>query len=132
MGKVLLPRSRFSGDTCTAPEVTRYHPCLGGKIFCFSFNLSSREKKRLTAVYQSLCPLRAGNWRALKTTQKILDAGGPNICCHLVGWAAVFSFFPFFFIFFAFFFFFKLYIIILVLPNIKMNPPQVGSSVPFF
>ena len=29
------------------------------------------------------------------------------------------------FIFFKFYFIFKLYIIVLVLPNIKMNPPQV-------
>ena len=28
--------------------------------------------------------------------------------------------------FFLFYFIFKLYIIVLVLPNIKMNPPQVG------
>ena len=34
-----------------------------------------------------------------------------------------------FFIFFKFYFIFKLYIIVLVLPNIKMNPPQV-SCVP--
>ena len=38
---------------------------------------------------------------------------------------------PFYFFFFLFFFFlkfyfiFKLYITVLVLPNIKMNPPQV-------
>ena len=30
-----------------------------------------------------------------------------------------------FFIFFKFYFIFKLYITVLVLPNIKMNPPQV-------
>ena len=29
------------------------------------------------------------------------------------------------FVFFLFYFIFKLYIIVLVLPNIKMNPPQV-------
>ena len=31
----------------------------------------------------------------------------------------------------SFFFFFKLYIIVLVLPNIKMNPPQVYMCSPF-
>ena len=29
-------------------------------------------------------------------------------------------------IFFLFYFIFKLYIIVLVLPNIKMNPPQIA------
>ena len=32
-------------------------------------------------------------------------------------------------IFFKFYFIFKFYIIVLVLPNIKMNPPQVGFRV---
>ena len=36
----------------------------------------------------------------------------------------------FFLIFFKFYFIFKLYIIILVLPNIKMNPPQVYMCSP--
>ena len=36
-----------------------------------------------------------------------------------------FLFFLFLFIYFNFILFFKLYIIVLVLPNIKMNPPQV-------
>ena len=31
----------------------------------------------------------------------------------------------FFFLIYLFFFIFKLYITVLVLPNIKMNPPQV-------
>ena len=31
---------------------------------------------------------------------------------------------------FSFFLFFKLYIIVLVLPNIKMNPPQVYMCSP--
>ena len=31
------------------------------------------------------------------------------------------------FFFFKFYFILKLYIIVLVLPNIKMNPPQVGT-----
>ena len=43
-------------------------------------------------------------------------------------------FFSLFKIFFfnvdRFFFFFKLYIIVLVLPNIKMNPPQVYMCSP--
>ena len=42
------------------------------------------------------------------------------------------SFFPFYFIFtfFKFYFIFKLYNIVLVLPNIKMNPPQVYMCSP--
>ena len=36
----------------------------------------------------------------------------------------------FFFLFFKFYFIFKLYIIVLVLPNIKMNPPQVYMCSP--
>ena len=38
--------------------------------------------------------------------------------------------FLFFFLVFLSFFFFKLYIIVLVLPNIKMNPPQVYMCSP--
>ena len=38
--------------------------------------------------------------------------------------------FPLLFIFFKFYFIFKLYIIVLVLPNIKMNPPQVYMCSP--
>ena len=40
--------------------------------------------------------------------------------------------FPFFFFnfFFKFYFSFKLYTIVLVLPNIKMNPPQVYMCSP--
>ena len=38
---------------------------------------------------------------------------------------SIFIFFLFF-IFFKFYFIFKLYITVLVLPNIKMNPPQVS------
>ena len=40
--------------------------------------------------------------------------------CHIYSTKIVFFFF-----FFNFILFFKLYIIVLVLPNIKMNPPQV-------
>ena len=36
----------------------------------------------------------------------------------------------YFFLFFQFYFIFKLYIIVLVLPNIKMNPPQVYMCSP--
>ena len=36
----------------------------------------------------------------------------------------------FFFFFFNFYFIFKLYIIVLVLPNAKMNPPQVYMCSP--
>ena len=39
-----------------------------------------------------------------------------------------FFLFPFFF--FKFYFIFKLYIIVLILPNIKMNPPQVYMCSP--
>ena len=40
------------------------------------------------------------------------------------------SFFIFIFYFFKFYFIFKLYIIVLVLPNIKMNPPQAHMCSP--
>ena len=39
-------------------------------------------------------------------------------------------YFNFFLFFFKFYFIFKLYIIVLVLPNIKMNPPQVYMCAP--
>ena len=41
-----------------------------------------------------------------------------------------FFFFFFYSFFFKFYFIFKLYIIVLVLPNIKMNPPQVYMCSP--
>ena len=45
--------------------------------------------------------------------------------------ASVFSFLFFkFFNFFKFYFIFKLYNIVLVLPNIEMNPPQVYLCFP--
>ena len=40
------------------------------------------------------------------------------------------QFLSFLFFFFKFYFIFKLYIIVLVLPNIKMNPPQVYMCSP--
>ena len=42
----------------------------------------------------------------------------------------IFSFFFFWIFFFEFYFIFKLYIIVLVLPNIKMNPSQVYMCSP--
>ena len=62
---------------------------------------------------------------------------GP-IACHLPGSSAHGIFQVrilelvaiFFFFFFNFILFFKLYIIVLVLPNIKMNPPQVYMCSP--
>ena len=49
-----------------------------------------------------------------------------------VTWLLLFFFFYVysFIIFFEFYFIFKLYIILLVLPNIKMNPPQVYMCSP--
>ena len=48
--------------------------------------------------------------------------GASNICCFSTLLNDVF------FLFFALIdFIFKLYIIVLVLPNIKMNPPQVND-----
>ena len=47
------------------------------------------------------------------------------------GYPLQYSFFFFFFLnFFKFYFIFKLYITVLVLPNIKMNPPQVYMCSP--
>ena len=48
-------------------------------------------------------------------------------------WKIVGNFFFFFFnFFFKFYFIFRLYITVLVLPNIKMNPPQVYTCSPFW
>ena len=46
---------------------------------------------------------------------------------RLIGWMSIVYYFDrtHFSFFFNFYFIFKLYIIVLVLPNIKMNPPQV-------
>ena len=100
MVRVLLPRSRCSGDTRAAPGYQVPSASRLQNILFFFQSFFKGKKKRLTAAYQSLCLLRAGNWRALKTMRKILDAGCPNLCCHLVGCAAVFSFFPFNFFYF--------------------------------
>ena len=42
----------------------------------------------------------------------------------------LFFFLVFIYLFFKFYFIFKLYITVLVLPNIKMNPPQVYMCSP--
>ena len=48
---------------------------------------------------------------------------------NLISGSSAFSFF-FFFLLFKFYFIFKLYIIVLVLPNIEMNLPQVYPRSP--
>ena len=51
----------------------------------------------------------------------------------LVSEEATYTFFPFLFfinLFFKFYFIFKLYITVLVLPNIELNPPQVYMCSP--
>ena len=112
-GLKIRPGAVWLNGKSAAPQESlfRWHPrCAwlpgttrvsAAKYFVFlSIFLQGEKKKRLTAAYQSLCLLRAGNWRALKTMRKILDAGCPNLCCHLVGCAAAFSFFPFNFFYF--------------------------------
>ena len=48
------------------------------------------------------------------------------VCFYKVVWLSLSSCIVF--LFFKFYFIFKLYITVLVLPNIKMNPPQVSSK----
>ena len=64
------------------------------------------------------------------------DQLGVNFCIRYeVGSYSFFGrflkvFFYYYYYFFKFYFIFKLYIIVLVLPNIKMNPPQVYMCSP--
>ena len=56
-----------------------------------------------------------------------------NILGQFTGYFHLFSYdLLFFFFLFKFCFIFKLYIIVLVLPNIKMNPPQVYMCSPSY
>ena len=74
---------------------------------------------------------------------KTVIDGAIVLCCGRIGYKEKFPllqhlnplhsffFFLFFlFYFFKFYFIFKLYITVLVLPNIKMNPPQVYMCSP--
>ena len=64
-------------------------------------------------------------WEGRKNPSALLlKSGETDSLMHLF----YFIFFQFFF--FNFFFIFKLYKIVLVLPNIKMNPPQVYMCSP--
>ena len=75
------------------------------------------------------------------------NSAGVNVSVHIFVWVSVFNcfeyiprcritglfgnpIFNFFFFFFKFYFIFKLYITVLDLPNIKMNPPQVYMCSP--
>ena len=57
----------------------------------------------------------------------ILDNGYLATLCGLINYRFLFCFVSFFF---KFYFIFKLNIIVLVLPNIKMNPPQAYTCSP--
>ena len=63
----------------------------------------------------------------LSKVRKLLDSGVRNWTHR--NWI-IKSTFIYLFFFFLFYFIFKLYIIVLVLPNIKMNPPQVYMCSP--
>ena len=52
------------------------------------------------------------------------------VILYIISFYMLFLFYFIFFNFFKFYFIFKLYIIVLVLPNIKMNPPQVYMCSP--
>ena len=56
----------------------------------------------------------------------------PSICHEVMGPDAMILVFWMLSFFILFYFIFKLYIIVLVLPNIKMNPPQVYMKSVFF
>ena len=70
--------------------------------------------------------------KEIKTkVEDMAEAEDPLSCLSLLSFQRVpgllvsSSFSVLFFLFFKFYFIFKLYITVLVLPNIKMNPPQL-------
>ena len=71
--------------------------------------------------------------RLFYTSVSLLLSHIQGYCCHLSGfhvYALVYCIGVFLFFFFQFYFIFKLYITVLDLPNIKMNPPQVYMCSP--
>ena len=53
-----------------------------------------------------------------------------NVCAYIYVYINIYTHLITIVYFFLFYFIFKLYIIVLVLPNIKMNPPQVYMCSP--
>ena len=69
-------------------------------------------------------------WTTSPATPKVSQIANPVEFTSSVVLDSVYLFFSFFSFSFFFNFIFKLYIIVLVLPNIKMNPPQVYMCSP--
>ena len=108
--------SKITADGDCSHEIKR-HFLLGRKVMT---NLDSIFKSRDITLPTKVCPVKAmvfpvvmygcESWTVKKAEHRRIDA--------------------FVFFFFKFNFIFKLYIIVLVLPNIKMNPPQVYMCSP--
>ena len=78
----------------------------------------------LRLLSQCICPMFKGGAVALSKILSTLQEWKEH--CQTHG----FMLLLFFFFYNSFFFIFKLYIIVLLLPNIKMNPPQVYMCSP--
>ena len=89
------------------------------KRWSFSFKISPSNE------HSGLISFRM-DWFDLPAVQGILK----SLLQHHSSKASILRCSAFFFFFFKFYFIFKLYITVLVLPNLKMNPPQVYMCSP--
>ena len=105
----------------------KLHLPFGKKVMT---NLDSILKSKDITLSTEVCLVKAmvfpvvmygcESWSIEKAEHQRIDAS--ELCC----WRRLF----FFVFFFKFYFIFKLHIIVLVLPNIKMNPSQVYMCSP--
>ena len=109
----ILGDSKITADVDCSHEFKR-HLLLGRKVMINIYSiLKNRDTTLPTKVYlvkAMVFPVAmygCENWTIKKAEHRRIDA-----------------------LFFKFYFIFKLYIIVLVLPNIKMNPPQVYMCAP--
>ena len=79
-------------------------------------------------AYLNACRVTWPPWMSIYSTRTYLLTYCPGFFCLFVCFSFSFLLTSFFF---KFYFIFKLYIIVSVLPNIKMNPPQVYMCSPF-
>ena len=95
------------------PGIKPATPVLAGRFF--TAEPSGKPKEVLHSQKNSDCNLCPSQFKEWHSSFKICN----------YSYTLLFIFIVFFNLFFKFYFIFKLYIIVSVLPNIKMNPPQV-------
>ena len=97
-------------------------------LFIMSFLLGESHGQRSLVGYSSQHHTESDMTKGLACTHAHTHTLHPSYLSILQNWK--FFFFFFLILFFKFYFIFKLYITVLVLPNIKMNPPQVYMCSP--